>query len=393
MSYAVFGEMKRYVGFTEEDAAHLRDVGPRMEPVFPSVVDAFYDRIRQDSGAKAVLTDDPERIQRLRGTFSAWLRELFSGQYDEAYFERRSAIGRTHVEVRLPQHYMFTAMSVTRTLLLVHMHSLRLKDLAAKALALNRLLDLDLAIMLDSYREDLIAQLRQVEQDRYEQRLSEAKHLATVGQLAASLAHEIKNPLAGISGALQIIGARLPSDHPHKEVLIEAQAQIERLDAAVRDLLVFARPTAPRRSPQSLPALVQRSVMLLQQEPAIRRLEVVMETPEDDLTASVDEMQMQQLLSNLFINAADACGPTGRVVCRLRDEGKTVAIEVEDNGTGMTPDVASRAFEPFYTTKARGTGLGLAICRRIVEGHEGEMRIETGMGRGTRVVIRLGKSG
>lgn len=388
MAVATFEEMKRYIGFGNEDCVALRGLKSPLGPHLPAVVEAFYGTLLRDSRARAVFTE-PGQIDRLRTTLLAWLGELFDGNYDEAYFERRCRIGRAHVRVDLPQHYMFTAMNVIRTRLATLIEELSLPGRRAALEALHKLLDLELAIMNDTYREDLVTRLRAVEQAQYQAQLSRSEHLAAVGELAASLAHEIKNPLAGISGAIQILGGELAEDHPHKEIIAESLRQIDRLDAAVKDLLVYARPRPPVTARVPVDQLLQRALVLLREEPSFRGVRVHCEGVDSGAFVAVDASQVHQVLTNLLINAAHACQHNGTIRCRILPCTGATKITIEDDGIGMPREVLNRAFEPFYTTKAKGTGLGLAICKRIVEAHGGTIALDSEPGRGTRVTIHL----
>jgi signal transduction histidine kinase len=243
--------------------------------------------------------------------------------------------------------------------------------------------------MNGTYREDLVRQVEEVQHAKFEQRLSESEHLATVGRLAATLAHEIKNPLAGISGAIQILGAGLDEEHPHKEIISEALRQIDRLDAAVKDLLVYARPKPPSMRRVDLNLLLERVLILFHQEPAFREVSVHCEGLNGNHELQVDEVQIQQVVSNLMINAAHACEHGGEVCCRISRLKSSIRIVIEDNGTGMPSEVLSRVFEPFFTTKSRGTGLGLPICQRIVEAHGGTIDIVSELGKGSRVTVDI----
>lgn len=389
MAGDLFAEMKRYVGFTEADARTLADVRSRISPYLPEVVDRFYTALLADPSARAVLEADPDRLPRLRDYLREWLEMLFCGVYDTAYYEHRCRIGRTHVRVNLPQHYMFTAMNIIRIKLSERLRAFQLPNACEALNALHKLLDLELAIMNETYREDYVDRIQSIERLEFEQRISESEHLATIGQLAASLAHEIKNPLAGISGAIQVLGAELNDGHPHKEIIAEALRQIDRLDAAVRDLLLYARPKQPSLRREDVSQIVAHALILLRQEPAFLPVRVRCEGLTEQHWALVDETQIKQVITNLMINAAHACEDGGSVECRISKHGDKVRLVIEDDGVGMQPHVLARAFEPFYTTKARGTGLGLAICRRIVETHQGTIEVESEPGMGTRVTIEL----
>jgi two-component system, NtrC family, sensor histidine kinase HydH len=397
----LFEDMKRYIGFGKADSDALRALLIPLTPVFPSVIDKFYDAILAHPNARAVFAGNEGQMVRLKVSLLKWLNELFSGPYDEVYFDNHCRIGRVHVQVELPQHYMFTAMTVVRLALLDQLGKVVSPDLlAAKTTSLHKLLDLELAIMNQTYREDLVKRMQQLERAEYEARISESEHLATIGQLAASLAHEIKNPLAGISGAIQVLGAAMDNNHPHKQVIVEALRQIDRLDAAVKDLLIYARPKPPERAVHDLGRIIEHCLMMLREEPSLRTVKVHYDGAGRGHIVHVDEAQVEQVLTNLFLNAAHACEDGGEIFCRVtqsplsegegRGEGKNVTrIVVEDTGCGISPHQLAKVLEPFYTTKARGTGLGLSICKRIVDSHGGDLKIESQVGRGTRVTVEL----
>lgn len=384
-----YERMKRYIGFTQTDADALAELAEPMAPHIPSIVNKFYEVVLRDPLATAIFTAEPGRSERLHDTLCDWIAGLFVGRYDESHYRRSHAIGRTHVRVKLPQDYMFTGMNVLRRSLLGQIRQLALPEIDVKVAAVEKLLDLELAIMNRAYSDSLLEQMQQFEQDRFERQLGESRHLAIVGELAASLAHEVKNPLAGISGAIQVIRASLDDQHPHREIIDEAMLQIDRLDAAVEDLLVYARPKAPNRSHLDLAGLMRRVMIILREVPAFRGIDVQFEPPADGIEVAADEAQIQQVLMNILINAAHACDAVGRITCRIRAMPADALIEIEDNGVGIPPENLERVWEPFFTTRARGTGLGLAICKRIVEAHGGNIRLDSEPGVGTRVMINL----
>ncbi len=387
MAGELIDDVKRFVGFTADDAEALASLLEPLSPQLPEVVDLILEAILRHPQAQTALSGGPEQSRRLKQTLLAWLGEMFSGTYDVRYYKQRCEIGRVHIRVGLPQQYMFTAMNVVRLALVERIEALGLEAGRKKIASVHKILDLELAIMNDTYREDLVRQVEEVQHAKFEQRLSESEHLATVGRLAASLAHEIKNPLAGISGAIQILGAGLEAKHPHKEIISEALRQIDRLDAAVKDLLVYARPKPPSTRRVDLNQLLERVLILFRQEPAFQEVRVHCEGLNGEHEILVDEVQVQQVLSNLMINAAHACEQGGDVFCRISRLESSVRIVIEDNGTGIKPEVFTRVFEPFFTTKSRGTGLGLPICQRIVEAHGGTIEIASEVGKGTRVSI------
>ncbi len=226
-------------------------------------------------------------------------------------------------------------------------------------------------------------------QQHLEQNLIRAERLAAIGELAASLAHEIKNPLAGISGAMEIIRERFAPTDSHREIIDEIQHQIRRLDSTVRDLLIYARPTPPDKMVTSLEELIDAVLTVLARERQLQPLQIIKHYPDVPTAVSVDPDQMEQMFMNIVLNAAQAMTTPGQLVIRLKVEDGWCQVSFADNGPGMEPEMARRAFEPFYTTKTRGTGLGLSICRKIVEAHGGGMELHTAAGEGTTVTVRL----
>ena len=389
MPQAILEELKQYIGFDDSDARKLSELAAVVKPAFPRIVKRFYELIMANPDTRQVLGDDDKLAERLRGSMSDWLADLFSGDYGAEYYQKRSRIGHVHVRVRLPQRYMFSAMEVISQELKSAIREAVVKDPEDRIDSLQKLLALEMGIMLDSYRSSYSAQIRWNERSSYEEKLTRAQHLAHIGELAASLAHEIKNPLAGISGAIQVFDHGLPAGHPHKEILAEMLSQIDRLDRTVKDLLVYARPKPPQREPLRIGELFERTLVLLWEAPAMRSIDIRTEGFDSDVTVEADEVQLQQLFTNLVLNAAHACAEKGDIRCSMETSDAAVTIEIADSGIGMPSEVVRRAFEPFFTTKAKGTGLGLSICKRIVETHDGQVEFDSQEGIGTRVRVKL----
>jgi two-component system CheB/CheR fusion protein len=219
---------------------------------------------------------------------------------------------------------------------------------------------------------------------RSEERLREQEALARLGQMAAVVAHEVKNPIAGIRGALQVIASRMPAESRDRPVVGDIIARLDSLNGIVHDLLVFARPRQPRSEPVELSRLIRNTLDLLHRDPAFAHLDVA--HPEREAIVQGDAEQLQIVFTNVLMNAAQAMGGEGHIAIDLvQEQGWTVSIA--DRGPGMPPDVLERVFEPFFTTKHRGTGLGLAIARRIVEAHGGTISLQTPTDGGTVVFI------
>ncbi|HEX4458054.1 MAG TPA: protoglobin domain-containing protein, partial [Polyangia bacterium] len=185
----LFAELKRYVGWSDGDEQALRELHQHAAPHFVRIAEVFYARILAHEGSRTALVGGESRVGQLKVSLIAWMERLLTGPWDEDYFELRCRIGRVHVRIALPQHYMFGAMNVLRRELAEIVDTEHATDLAAlerARRAVDKILDLELAIMLHTYREDLLAQQTRTER------------LATFGQLIGSIGHELRNPLGVI---------------------------------------------------------------------------------------------------------------------------------------------------------------------------------------------------
>lgn len=389
MSRRAIKLIKQQIGFSDAEIEAIRTVSQYSEKLTPRLVARFYEQVLRDPEAAATFSGGEEQLARQRELLSAWLKRTFRGDFDSEQFDASVKIGKTHVRVGLPQHYMVNGIQLIWAEFEAAMREYNPAALEVAGPAYHKLLMLELAAMLEGYKETYSAEVRSNERSAVEEKLTRAEHLAEIGQLAASLAHEIKNPLAGISGAIQIMRESMEDDDPHRPIAGAILAQIKRLDATVKDLLQYARPIPPKVRPVDLDELVTRVLSVLREEPAVRNVEIVRAEPSPDHVVRGDDGQLEQLLMNLIINAAHASETGGRVEVSLSPEDDMMRLVIEDRGEGMPGDVCAQAFDPFFTTKAKGTGLGLSICRRIVEAHGGQIQLDSDVGRGTRVVIDL----
>lgn len=364
----ILDELATYVGFGAEDAALLPEVRPLVEPAFPAAVDEFYAQIEATPGALAVMKEGPRQVRRLKGTLLDWLGSIFVGPWDAAYVERRARIGRVHVRIGLEQRYMFGAMNLLRA----HLHNalddaLPHPDWPAERTrhahrAVDRVCDLELAIMLETYREGYVRQIRGSER------------LATLGQLAATIGHELRNPLAVIDTSVHLLRRRtdeVPGAERHLRRIAEQTAISNRI---IADLLELARDRDPAREHTDLLELIDRALETLPLPAGITMDRAI----DPNLPkAWVDGSQLRQVVINLVANAYQSAAGTGGSTVRLEAEPGTdgaLVLRILDDGAGLTPEVEARLFEPLFTTRSRGVGLGLALCRRIVEKHRGTIR-------------------
>ena len=222
---------------------------------------------------------------------------------------------------------------------------------------------------------------------RSEQRLREQEALARLGQMAAVVAHEVKNPIAGIRGALQVIGSRMTGDSRDKPIIGEIIARLDALNGIVQDLLVFARPRELRAEPTDVKALLTTTIAHLKRDPALAG--VAIDVSGDGAVVNVDAEQLQVAIQNVLMNAAQAMNSQGRIQISIQRQGAEWTIAMADTGPGMPDDVKEKVFEPFFTTRSRGTGLGLPIAKRVVEAHGGRIAIDTPPSGGTVVSVSL----
>lgn len=219
-----------------------------------------------------------------------------------------------------------------------------------------------------------------------EEQLREQATLARLGEMAAVIAHEVKNPLAGIRGAIQIIGSRL-GDRPETRIIGEIVGRIDALDEMMKDMLLFARPPRPRLLRVEVALLVASTAELLRGDPAIADVQVEVDGAAPPIEADAELLKIVFL--NLLVNGAHAIGGRGRLQVSMRSFADTCEIAFSDSGPGMPMEVQEKIFMPFFTTKARGTGLGLPTAKRLIEAHRGTIAIECPPGGGTTVTIRL----
>lgn len=358
--------LKDYVGFTDQSSAALREVLPTIRSHIGGIIDDFYATIEAHPGARAAITGGSEQIARLKRTLRRWLEELFQGPHDQAYLDRRARIGRMHVQIDLPQAYMFTAMNRIRIqcAAVIRQNLADNAELATRTLvAMNQIMDIELAIMLETYREDLVIRNRG------------AERLATIGQFAAGIGHELRNPLSVVESSVFLLRQRLsqsPMDPKVERHLTKIENEVKRCNQTITDLLELARNRPPKPKSTLLSGMLTAAIAA-----ANLPAEVVVHTSSpDDAQAMLDEDQVIRVLGNLLINASQAMHGHGQIWMEARRSPKTTLLRVRDEGPGVAPEVRHRLFQALYTTKAKGTGIGLALCRRIVEAHGGSIALE-----------------
>jgi len=376
MAESLLEELKRYVGFGPDDESALRELRNVAAPDFPAISVAFYDRILAHEGARQALVGGESQVGHLRTTLVRWMEEAIGGPWDESWWEAHCRIGRVHVRIDLPQHYMFGAMNVVREELSLRIDRVWKDDPARQErtrAALGKVLDLELAIMLHTYREDLLS------------RAARSERLATFGQLIGSIGHELRNPLGVIESSLFLLRGRTGDDDRVKKHLDRIGDQVRLSNQIISGLLDMVRDRPLPLETIAVAALLGGAAEAVERPRGVS-LDVV---TAEGLAIRGDPVQLGRALVNLLTNAVQAVGPGGAIRLVGRADGGAVLLDVEDDGPGVDEAVRGRIFEPLITTKEHGNGLGLALVKRVAERHGGSVGHEPRPGGGTRFTLRL----
>jgi len=385
---SLFERLQRYVGWTDQDAEHLRRAWPVVQPSVPMLLNDFYETILAEPATARLITGGQAQIERLKLTLAAWLEQLFRGPYDKSYVLRRWQIGWRHVEIGLEQSYAAAALSrlrlgLTRVLLEkipLDSASDARDDLPRIITALHRALDLDLSLINMAYHVEFTRRLQQYER------------LATLGQIAGGIAHELRNPLNVIqTSAYYVLSVRNLSDEKIQKEKIQ-----EHLERVQRQVFYAAQVIDALSDLARLPAPHRQAVLLRQcidgviQEMSLPRdIVIQLDIPTTLPPVRADPRQLGIVFRNVLANARDAIPQSGTIRVSAVTEGQQVCVSVTDNGCGISPDVLAQVTKPFFTTKPHGLGMGLAMVEAILDSHGGRLCIESQVGIGTTVRIFL----
>ncbi len=222
---------------------------------------------------------------------------------------------------------------------------------------------------------------------KLEERIREQAALARIGEMAAVLAHEVRNPLAAVGGAIQVLGGRFARDSQEAAVVREVLGRLNGLNELVQDLLLFARTPKPRFAPGELRPILFSAGALLGTDPLFKHIRIDIIGHAGPI--EVDGELLRIVFQNLMINAAQAMEGSGTITASVWSDRDRQSVVIADTGPGMTADTRAQLFKPFFTTKVRGTGLGLATVRRLIDAHKGTVDVECPPGGGTLVTIEL----
>jgi signal transduction histidine kinase len=405
MPESFIAEMKRYLGFSEEEAQLLRTIGPRFEKYLPELAEKFYAQIPLHQNAVRVFSGGEAQVARLKVTLQHWARGLFSGVYDDLYAADRYQIGFRHMRIGLEQKYVISAMGIVRAFL----SECLLLELPASdgrlqhSRALSKILDLDLNLMCESYMQATMENLRLLN----EQLECANRDLITAGEtkdeFLAHTSHELRTPLNSILGLTKLVLDGLAqSPEEERELLRDVFASAQHLLGIVNDILDLGRIEAGKLT-LHLESLRVRAVLdstlpLVAVQAASKGLALRDETLGLELPAVMaDEIRLRQVLLNVLSNAVKFTA-AGSITLRARPAPPgLLLLEVSDTGAGIPPEKLGVVFQKFVQVdpvQARkaggGSGLGLTISRKLVELMGGSIGIASeGPGRGTSVWFTL----
>lgn len=222
-----------------------------------------------------------------------------------------------------------------------------------------------------------------------EESMRRSEKLATIGQLAAGIAHEVRNPLASISGAIQLLKEEQEGSESTQRLMEIILAESGRLNRLITDFLLYAQPPKLNKKKVDVGALVDNTLEVFSRSPQWTKGIKLAKIMEPDITISADPQQLEQILWNLFINAVDAMGEKGTLEVKVHKDGtgQTATLVVADTGKGIAPKDIDKIFDPFFTTKEGGSGLGLSIVHKIVEIHGGDIAVESRSHHGTTFTL------
>ena len=235
------------------------------------------------------------------------------------------------------------------------------------------------------------AQLIEIQESRYDQLALQTEKLSALGRMAAGIAHEINNPLAGILLFSSNLLKKAPEEGPFREGLEIIVQETLRCKAIIQDLLEFSRASEPKTSLANVNNVIERAIHLLENEFRLRHIRLEVDLSKQLPEILIDENQMEQIFVNLLLNAIQAIEEQGTVtiLSNFTSDRRNVAIEVSDTGCGISPENMSKIFEPFFSTKVKGTGLGLALTYGIVQKHGGHVYAFSQPNQGSRFIVEL----
>jgi signal transduction histidine kinase len=406
----------KFLRFETKDQQYLKDLLDLFTANADEIVEGFYNHLLKFEETRALLTSE-QVTRRLKALQKEYLLSMVRGIYDEAYFESRLRIGRTHERIRLePKYYLGTYALYLSLLypLIFKKYESDPEKLLGTLLALTRIVMLDAQLAMEAYIETYHQKLAFINTElekmnwtleerveertkalkEFEERFRHAERLVIVGTLASEIAHEVGTPLNIISGRLELVAERGKDDERiQKDVKIIHQ-QLDRITKIIRDLLEMSRKKESHVKQVDLQHLIRSLGEFLKIPLEKSKVEIVIDIPDKVAHVVADEDQLQQVFINLLMNAIHAIQENGKITVRGQSrkiDGRLFTeIEVNDTGPGIGPEIIEKIFDPFFSTKKdTGTGLGLSIAKDIVKRHGGEIWVASNPSQGTSFFVRI----
>ena len=394
--------MKQYIGFSPDDAAVLRSLAPLAEPHLPALAERFYQEIPRHPGAEQVFTGGSTQIARLKLTLQKWARGLFSGVYDDAYAHERFRIGFRHVQIALPQRYVIAAMFVIEEFFL-ELFEREITDthrLHVARRAISRILNLDLNLICETYFEESIRELRQLNETLTTLNRSLERANRVKSEFLATVSHELRTPLTAIVGFSRLLAEeRVDEPDRQREFMRDIHTSALSLLGIVDEILDVARIESGRLEVTlgtvSVASVVREVLAELALDATRKGLQVTSAIPSELPMVRADGERLKQVLTNLAANAVKFTDAGFvHLEANASVDGTSVELTIKDSGIGIAPDVIPALFEKFkqgdasHTRRHAGIGLGLAISKALVEKMGGTISLESA-GPGTGTVARV----
>ncbi len=375
-----------FLQFNQQDEKYLKALSEIFAPHIPDIVHNFYQHLQGFEATASLLTDELI-TERLLDAQKRYLERLTAGNYDQQYAAERSHIGYTHHRVGLtPKWYIGTYNLYLH--LLVPLICQAYRDEPERAqnsiLALTKVLMLDMQLAIDAY----------IEQQQLEAQVIQSERFTAIGQLAAEVAHEIRNPLSSVQLNLDLLadevtdGAEMNIGEA-RELLGSIHNEVKRLADIVSEYLAFARLPRFEFERESLNTVIQTFCSFVQPQLRQAKIRFSTELAENLPFTLLDAEQIQRALHNFLKNAIEAMPSGGEFSIQTSVKSSQILLRISDTGEGIPLPDQQQIFDPFFTTKKEGTGLGLSLAGEIIKHHQGTILCESVVGQGTRFTIML----
>jgi signal transduction histidine kinase len=373
-----------FLQFSTQDEENLKALSEVFKPNIPDIVSSFYQYLQKFEDTSLLLTDDIIKTRLLKAQ-SRYLERLTQGNYDHQYLADRKRIGVTHSQVGLTTKWYIGAYNLYLHLLyplIFQAYSDKPEQVQDSLLSLTKILMLDMQLAMDAYIEHQQLESQHIQSERF----------TAIGQLAAQVAHEIRNPLSSIELNLDLLADEI-LDEPKagtqesRNLLRSIRNEVDRLADIVSEYLTFARVPRFEFEEESMNAIVQKFCHFV--KPQLHQSKITLKLDLDESLPSLllDTEQIQRILHNFLKNGIEAMPEGGEFTFRTRTKSEHIVLEITDTGEGISHSDLKKIFDPFFTTKRDGTGLGLPIAQEVIKHHQGEILCESIPKKGTKFSI------